>query len=126
MMLDLESFYSRDSELPLENEPGGKILRGTLRRSSDDSGWQIGSVDLDQYLAQYHDHELMLVVASLDAASQTENDRHVCSVCGFPLDELGECLRCQWYNVAQARHRRVELFQEIDRIVEQSWVEPRA
>ena len=69
--------------------------------------------------------ELMLVVASLDTAPQVENDRQVCSVCGFPLDELGECLRCQWYNVVQARQRRVELFQEIDRIVEQSWAELR-
>lgn len=126
MMQDLESFYSRDDEMPLEDDQArGEMLRGKLRRSSDDSGWQVGALDLDQYLAQYHGHELMLVVASLDAAPHVENDRYVCSVCGFPLDELGECLRCQWYSVAQARQRRIELFQEIDRIVEQSWIEPR-
>lgn len=128
MMQDLEPFYSQEDEIPWQGDESQETgtLRGRLYRANDGSGWQVDGVDLNAHLARYHGHQVMLVVASIDAASPGEDSRSVCRECGFPLDDLGECLRCQWYRVVRARQRREELFQEIDRIVEQSWVEPRA
>lgn len=128
MMQDLEPLYSHEDDIPVENDKAKetRVLRGRLWRSNDGCGWQLDGVDLQKFLAQYHTRKVMLVIAPIDAAPQVEPKQTVCSTCGFPLDDLGECLRCQWYRVVRARQRREELFQEIDRIVEQSWAEPHA
>lgn len=129
MMQDLEPFYSQEDEIPWQGDKSQETgpLRGRLRRSNDGSGWQLNGVDLNAHLARYHGHKVMLVIAPAHADLPVEHSQSVCRECGFPLDDLlGECLRCQWCRVVRARQRREELFQEIDRIVEQSWVEPRA
>ena len=125
MIQNLELFYLEDDETPSdEDEPTeAEVLRGKLCRSNDGCDWQLDDMDLNQYLDQYHDHKVMLVVASINAASQVENNRSVCSTCGFPLDDWGECLRCQWHSMVRARRRREELFQEIDRIVASCWTD---
>jgi hypothetical protein len=81
----------------------------------------LGEVDLDRVLARHCGHRIMIVVVSIDESPKAERSPDVCATCGFPLDDLGECLRCQWYSVARAKQLREDLFQEIDRIVEQSW-----
>jgi hypothetical protein len=127
-MQDLEPFDSQDDEIPMEQDEPQETesLRGTLRRASDGCGWLLNGIDVNAYLARYNGHQVTLVITPIDAPSPAATGQLVCRECGFPLDDLGECLRCQWYNVVKARRRREELFQEIDRIVEQSWTEPYA
>jgi hypothetical protein len=123
-MQDLEPFYPGDDGEVLsegDEESESEMLRGILHRAGATGRWQLGDVDLDRVLARYCGHRVMIVLASIDESPAVERSPHVCGTCGFPLDDLGECLRCQWYGVARARQRREDLFQEIDRIVEQSW-----
>jgi hypothetical protein len=124
MMQDLEPFYlGEDGEVLPEGdeESESEMLRGVLRCAGATGHWQLGNVDLDKVLAPYSGHRVMIVLASIDESPEAEHSPHTCSTCGFPLDDLGECLRCQWYSVARAKQLREDLFQEIDRIVEQSW-----
>ena len=127
MMQDREPFYHGDDgegfpEGDAESE--SETLRGILRCAGATGRWRLGDVDLDKVLAPYCGHSVMIVVASIDESPEVERSPHVCSTCGFPLDDLGECLRCQWYGVARARQRREDLFREIDRIVAQRWADP--
>jgi hypothetical protein len=126
MMQDLEPFYSQEDESPLEEDEqeGTETLRGILHRAHDGLGWQVAGTDLNAFLAKYLGHKVMIVVASTDDIHEDGPHRYVCSTCGFPLDDLGECLRCRLYMVERARQQREELFQEIDRIVAQRWADP--
>ena len=36
-------------------ETGAEVLRGALRYPSGSGGWQLGDIDLNEYLAQYRD-----------------------------------------------------------------------
>ena len=85
MIQNLELFYLEDDETPSdEDEPTeAEVLRGKLCRSNDGCDWQLDDMDLNQYLDQYHDHKVMLVVASINAASQVENNRSGCLLCGW-------------------------------------------
>jgi hypothetical protein len=124
MAQDREPFcFEEDSEGHLEGhaESEAETLRGVLRYAGASGRWQLGEVDLDRVLARHCGHRIMIVVVSIDESPKAERSHDVCATCGFPLDDLGECLRCQWHDVARARQRRRDLFQEIDRIVEQSW-----
>jgi hypothetical protein len=126
MMQDLELFYCQDDELSLEEDEEGEaeVLRGVLHRANSGRGWQVAGIDLNGFLARYLGHKVVIVVASTDKAREVEPNRVVCATCGFPLDDLGECLRCRLYTVERARQQREELFQEIDRIVAQRWADP--
>jgi hypothetical protein len=118
-MHDLEPFYHAE-----EPEVGeGEMLCGILHRANDGQGWQVAGIQLNKHLAKYLGRKVMLIFAQAETTPQEAPRRHVCDTCGFPLDELGECLRCQWYGVLQARQRREALFQEIDQIVEQCWAD---
>jgi hypothetical protein len=68
----------------------------------------------------------MIVIAPLGKVGAREVPRIECEICGCPLDDMGDCPRCQLHFVQAARQRlqrvqREMLFAEIDQIVEQRW-----
>ncbi len=79
----------------LENiarEIGAIVLSGHLRYPSETGGWQLGELDLDEYLAGFRDCKLVLIVA---AVSDVEPATVTCGICGFVMNEVGECPRCK-------------------------------
>ena len=102
------------------------MLRGDLRFSSYSGGWQLGDIDFSVHLAKYRDHEVVIVIASVGRAIEVEKEKYVCGICGFALNDLGECPRCKMQVERTARglrkrKQRDELFREIDQIVEDQW-----
>jgi hypothetical protein len=84
----------------------------------------VAGINLNRFLGKYLGHKVMMILGSTESSQEETPEQQVCNACGFPLDELGECLRCQWYGVVQARQRREVLFQEIDQLVERCWADP--
>ena len=106
----------------IAEETGADVLRGPLRYPSYSGGWQLGDLDLSEYLAKYRDHEVVVIVASVGKAGQGEREKYVCGVCGFALDEVGECPRCRWQNeeIAKGLEKRAFL-REVDEFVKGKW-----
>ena len=109
-------------------EIGAEALRGPLRYPSYSGGWQLGDLDLSEYLAKYRDHEIVVIVASVGKAGQVEKEKYVCGVCGFALDGVGECPRCKLQNEEiakrlEAMQERDALFREIGDVVDEAWGE---
>jgi rubrerythrin len=72
---------------------GAQVLQGDLHRPSATGGWQLGDVDLAEYLDIYRDQPLMLVLVPLGAAKK---ETFTCGVCGYVMDEPQECPRCKF------------------------------
>ena len=87
----------------IAEETGAEILRGPLRYPSESGGWQLGDVDLSEHLAQYRDCEVVLVIA---ATGKAEQEQVVCGICGFALNEVGECPRCKLIDAGIAKDIR--------------------
>ena len=107
-------------------ETGADVLRGDLRYPSDSGGWQLGDLDLSEYLLKYRDHELVVIIASTGKAGEVEKEKYVCGICGFALSELGECPRCRLQSKETAKglrrqQARRDLLREIGEIVDQEW-----
>jgi hypothetical protein len=66
-----------------------------MRYPSRSGGWQLGDLDLREHLAKYKDHEIVVIVASPGKAGKVEKKKYACGICGFAMDELGECPRCK-------------------------------
>ena len=65
---------------------------GDLSYPSQASGWQLGDPDLGEYLTRYRGKHLVLIIAPVgDAPSPT----YTCGICGFVMNEVGECPRCE-------------------------------
>jgi hypothetical protein len=75
----------------IAQEVGAVAIDGALRYPSETGSWQIGDVDLGEFLAQYRDHQVVLIIAPLGPA---DPDAVLCGICGFPLSEVGRCPRC--------------------------------
>lgn len=73
-------------------QAGADVIDGTLHYPSDTGGWQIGGIDLEEYLEQFQDQRIVLIVAPLG-----DNDPHAyrCQVCGTVLSEGGDCPECK-------------------------------
>src|SRR5450759_4810894 len=68
--------------------------QGDLSYPSQASGWQLGDLDLGEYLTRYRGKHLVLIIAPVgDAPSPT----YTCGICGFVMNEVGECppTRCR-------------------------------
>jgi hypothetical protein len=63
-----------------------------LRYPSDTGGWQLGDLDLSEYLDRCRDQRLVLIIAPIGDA---EPETYTCGVCGFVMNEVGECPRCK-------------------------------
>ncbi len=76
----------------IAQETGADVLRGVLRYPSESGGWQLGDSDLSEHLEQYHGQDLVVIIGS---SGKAEAERVICGLCGFALNEVGECPRCR-------------------------------
>jgi hypothetical protein len=60
--------------------------------SHESGGWQLGDLDLSEYPDRYRDQRLMRIIAPIGEA---EAPTYICGVCGFVMNERGECPRCK-------------------------------
>ena len=101
-------------------ETGAEVIRGPLRYPSREGSWQLGDVDLGEHLWQYRDHKVTLILAM---TGEAEPERFVCGICGFVMDELGDCPRCRLLNRAIAgaikawRAGKEEMLREVEEIM---------
>lgn len=108
----------------IAQETGAEVLKGALRYPSESGGWQLGDVDLSEHLDKYRDREVMLIIASVGKAGK---EKVTCGVCGFVMDDAGECPRCKMMAEETARdietrqEMREALFREIEEILEEGW-----
>ncbi|TET55133.1 MAG: hypothetical protein E3J64_00730 [Anaerolineales bacterium] len=77
-------------------EVGAEVFRAPLRYPSETGGWQLGdanlALDLSEFLSKYRDCEITLIVA---ATAEAKAPSLVCGICGFALQEIGDCPRCR-------------------------------
>jgi hypothetical protein len=103
----------------IAKEIGAEVIRGPLRYPSETGGWQLGDVDLGEHLWQYRDHEVTLILAVTGEAEE----QIVCGICGFVMDEVGDCPRCRLLNKAIAgairawQEGRDEMLREVEEIL---------
>jgi hypothetical protein len=101
-------------------EVGAEVLRGPLTYPSETGGLQLGDLDLSEYLHKYRDCEITLIIA---ATGEAEEKPVVCGICGFAMDEAGECPRCKLMNEEAARQiqarqeERAALFREVEDVL---------
>jgi hypothetical protein len=76
----------------IAHELGAEVLQGALRYPSATGGWQLGDLDLSEYLDRYRDQRLVLIIAPIGEAAPV---LYTCGVYGFVMDEVGECPRCR-------------------------------
>jgi hypothetical protein len=73
---------------------------------------------LGEHLDRYRDQRLMVVFVPLGEA---ENETFTCGVCGFVMDDVGECPRCKLVVEEAAREverEREQLFEDIEGFLE--------
>lgn len=99
----------------IAQEVGAVAIDGALRYPSETGSWQLGDVDLGEFLAQYRDQQVVLIIAPVGAA---DPDVILCGVCGFPLNAAGLCPRCALAtrDQAAAMRRAVDEEQLLDEI----------
>ncbi|MFN2165704.1 MAG: hypothetical protein ACK2U9_05545, partial [Anaerolineae bacterium] len=101
-------------------EVGAEVLRGPLTYPSETGGLQLGDLDLSEYLHKYRDCEITLIIA---ATGEAQEKPVVCGICGFAMDEVGECPRCKLMNEEASRQiqarqeERAALFQEVEDVL---------
>jgi hypothetical protein len=107
----------------IAEEIGVEVLRGGLRYPSESGGWQLGNLDLSEHVAKYRNHELVVIIA---ATGRAEEPQVVCGICGFVLDEVGECPRCRLIDEAIAKgwrrrqEEREEMLREVEEILKEN------
>jgi len=87
------------------SEVGADVVRGDLRYPSETGGWQLGDLDLSEYLDRYRDQQLIVNIATLGPAP---DPKHTCGLCGFVMNEVAECPRCKLIIEETARDWRRE------------------
>ena len=86
-------YFANANELAnIAREAGAEVLTGALRYPSETSSWQLGDVDLGEHLDRYRDQQLVIIIAAVGPA---EPDVVMCGICGFVMDQAGECPRCK-------------------------------
>jgi len=111
----------------IAQETGAEVLRGALRYPSESGGWQLGDLDLSEYLDKYRDQELTVIIAS---AGRTKAEQVTCGICGFVLNEVGECPRCKLVTEEDAQELKEKdegheaLFREIEETLEKQCPRP--
>jgi hypothetical protein len=75
---------------------------------------------LSEHLAQYRDCEVTVIIA---ATGKAEPERVVCGICGFVMDEVGDCPRCKLLDEAIAgsirarQEQRAAMLREVEEIL---------
>jgi hypothetical protein len=70
----------------IAREVGAEVVEGDLRYPSVTGSWQLGDVDLGEYLDRYRDQRLMVVFVPLGEA---ETKPVIWSICRFVMVEVG-------------------------------------
>lgn len=78
------------SKAAYELESG--VLEGRLSRDPGSGGWTVGARRLDAWLDRYDNHEVVLIVASLD--DERPMPVKTCRTCGMEFRAV-ECPRCR-------------------------------
>jgi rubrerythrin len=98
-------------------EVGAEVLEGELRYSAKTGRRHLGDVDLSLHLDRFRDQRLMVVLAPL---ARSEEQTFACGVCGFVMDEVQDCPRCQLileYTTEEIDRRikeRLQLFEDLE------------
>jgi len=98
-------------------EIGAEVLEGNLRYPSGTGGWQLGDVDLHDYLGRHRDQRLMLILVP---AGKAETETITCDVCGYIIAENDEeCPRCKFLaeyttDVERRIGEREQLFEDTE------------
>jgi hypothetical protein len=106
----------------IAREVGAEVSEGKLHYPSETGSWQLGNVDLGEYLDCYRNQQLMIIFVPFGEAAA---EKVTCGVCGFVMDKLHECPRCKLMveNVAREVERqaqeREQLFEDIEEYLDQ-------
>jgi len=84
-------------------EIGADVLRGALRYPSETGSWQLGDIDLGEYPDRYRGQRLVLIIAPVRPAP---GPNYTCGICGFVMNEAGECPRCKLLNRQKSAPKR--------------------
>jgi len=76
----------------IASEVGADVLTGDLRYPSETGGWQLGKLDLSEYVDRYRNQRLVIIIAPLGPSDPMT---YTCGTCGFVMNEAGECPRCK-------------------------------
>ena len=76
----------------IAGEIGAEVLTGDLRYPSETGGWQLGELDLSEYLDRYRNQRMVIVIAPVGPAGP---QTYTCGICGFIMNAPGECRRCK-------------------------------
>src|SRR5450759_3195639 len=76
----------------IAGEVGADVLKGDLLYPSETGSWQLGDVDLGEYLDRYQGKRLVLIIASVGDAP---SPNYTCGICRFVMNDVGECPRCK-------------------------------
>ncbi len=79
----------------LARETGAEVLRGSLRYPNETGGWQLGDLNLSEYLAKFRDLDLVIIIAPIGKAGAEKKKEYTCGICGFVMNEVKECPRCK-------------------------------
>jgi hypothetical protein len=71
----------------IAREISAGILQGDLRYPSDTGGWQLGELDLSEYLDRYRNQRPVLLIAPI---GQCGPETYTCGIGGFVMREVGE------------------------------------
>jgi hypothetical protein len=74
-------------------------------------------------LGKHHNRDLVVILAPVGKA---DKEQVVCGICGFALNEAGECPRCKLQNEEIAkglrkRQSREAFLREVDELVKEKW-----
>jgi hypothetical protein len=94
-------------------EIGADVLQGDLRYPSETGGWQLGDLDLSEYLDRYRDQQVVVIIAPLGRAP---DPTCTCGICGFVMNEAMECPRCKLIIEETVRGRERETQAPMDAI----------
>jgi hypothetical protein len=89
----------------IAREIGADVLRGHLRYPGSSGSWELDGISLSEHLEQYWDQEVTIIVA---ATSEAEPETFMCGICGFVMNEVGECPRCKYINQLTAAAMRAQ------------------
>jgi hypothetical protein len=101
-------------------DAGAEVLCSPLRYPSESGGWQLDGLELSEHLWQYRDCEIRVIIAT---TGEIEPERVVCGICGFVMDEVGDCPRCKRLDEAIAgsirarQEQRTAMLREVEEIL---------
>jgi phage FluMu protein Com len=101
----------------IAREAGAEVLEGNLRYPSSSGGWQLGDVDLHNYLGRHRDQRLVIILVP---AGKAETETVTCDVCGYIMAENDEeCPRCKFLaeyttDVEKRIGEREQLFEDTE------------